>query len=320
MFQLNRLKMDDMLDDVATYIQAVYAQSIQQFTPASPWGQIVMVLTNMAQLMFFYIEDSATELFINTASRPDSIRGLARLAGHNITRAISASGTLFLSYNGIIPSMIGNTVIIPNFARIKCKDNGLDYVAVLGQDQIKVDLFGNRSKVFLKILQGVIESQQFTGTGEVGQSFSAIVPNGVSIDNYFVNIFVNSEKWKIYGSLQDIPRDTKGCIVYTGIGGGIDIYFGNGNFGAIPDDGSTIVAEYLLTSGELGNIREVSGVSFEFLDTGRDITGAEIDLNGIFNIGLATTLSFGANPEPTYLTRLLAPGQIYLKKFYYLSI
>lgn len=309
MFNLNRIKISEILEDASDFIRKVYKQSLQQFTPASPWGQIVMVISRLSQMILYYIEDSITELSMRTASRPESIRGLATLTGHNITRAVSASGTLFLAYNGVLPNMDGNYVIIPNLSRLKCNDNGLEYVAVLGQDQIRMNVLGVREKIIFKILQGVIESQQFTGTGEPIQSFSVFVPSGTNIDNYFVNVFINGEKWRLYDSLQDIPRNEKGCIVRTGIGGGLDVFFGNGNFGMIPEAGSTILIEYLITSGELGNLREMTGVSFEFIDSGKDVNGNDIDLNEIFNIGIVSPINFGSNPEPTFLTRIIAPNQ-----------
>ena len=308
LFKLNRIKESEMLDDISNFLRETYRQSYQQFTPASPYGQILLVLARIGQMMFYYIEDSITELFLDTASRPDNIRQLATLAGHNPARAVSAQGTLFLAYNGVVPAMIGTSVSIPNFVRLKCADNGLDYVGVLGQDRMKVDLFGNRTKIYLKIIQGKVESQQFTATGLDVQSYAAITAGGSFVEQYFLNVFVNGEKWRKYDSLQDIPRLAKGYITKTGISGGIDIFFGNENFGAVPTEGATIIVEYLLSNGESGNIRETAGVGFEFIDIGSDITGADIDLNKIFNIGISAQIGFGSNPETTNLTRLLAPG------------
>jgi len=298
-----------MLDDISNYLRKTYGQLNQQFTPASPYGQILLVIARLSQLMLYYIEDSITELFLDTASRPDSIRGLARLTGHDPARAVSAQGVLFLAYNGVVPTMSGSTVSIPNFIRLKCLENGLDYVGILGQDRLTVDLQGTRSNILMRIIQGKVESQTFTGTGLSMQSFAAITQSSVYVEQYFINVFVNGERWKRYDSLQDIPREEKGYIVKTGISGGLDIYFGTGNFGTIPGEGSTIIVEYLLSNGESGNIRETAGISFEFIDSGSDITGSDIDLNKIFNIGIASQIGFGSNPESTSLTRLLAPGQ-----------
>jgi len=307
LFKLGRIKAEEILEDISTYTQDVYKQAKQLYQVSSPWGQIQMVLGRLSQMILFYIEDAQTELNINTASRPDSIRGLAQLAGHDVTRAVAANGDLYLSYNGVIPKMTGTHVIIPNYNVMKCKDNGLEYVIAFGQDEIKVDLYGNRERTFFKILQGTIENQTFTGTGASLQSFPVAVPTGTMIDNWFVNVYVNGKKWKKYDSLLDIPLDAEGYLVKTGITGGVDVFFGNSNFGKIPESGNIIEVQYLITAGLTGNIREVEGVQFEFVDAGYDIDGNEINLNEIFNIGISNQINFGSDPESTYLTRLLAP-------------
>ena len=46
-------------------------------------------------------------------------------------------------------------------------------------------------------------------------------------------------------------------MVKTGQTGGIDVFFGNGFNGKVPDLGSTILIEYLITDGEAGNIDEI---------------------------------------------------------------
>jgi hypothetical protein len=47
------------------------------------------------------------------------------------------------------------------------------------------------------------------------------------------------------------------CMVKTGQSGGIDIFFGTGYNGMIPNTGSTILIEYLATNGEDGNITDL---------------------------------------------------------------
>lgn len=306
-FKKSKIQLNDLLKNIYDYTKEVYNQSENLYTPASPYGQIMSVLANLNQLNMFYIEDSITELNINTASRQNSIYGLSRLTGHNPTRAIASSGDLFLVYNGNVPQMYGHHVIIPNLIKLKCKDNNLSYIAVLGQDEIKINLQKDRQKIFLKVVQGEIENQVFTGSGNSLQTYEVNMSPGKWIDNYFVNVFVNSVKWNKYESLYDMPRESESVIVTTGINSGIDVQFGNKTFGKIPDLGTTIIIEYLVTDGFAGNIQETTGVLFEFEETGYDTQGNEINLNDLFNIGISTPITFGSNPEPTFLTKLLSP-------------
>lgn len=307
LFKLSRIKLEEMLEDISQFTKEVYGQTNVLYSPASPWGQILVVLGRIAQLQLFYIEDSITELNINSASRPDSIRGLARIAGHNPTRAISATGDLFLSYNGTIPDMYGENVIIPNYTKLVCKDNQLPYVLILGRDEIKYNIYTQRERLLLKIIQGELDSQSFTGTGDPLQSFEINMPPSRQIDNYFVNVFVNGVKARKYDSLYDMPRGVMSYMLKTGITSGVDVIFGNGYFGDIPPLGSTILVEYLISDGVWGNVNSSEGTLFEFQGQGYDESGAEIDLNSLFSLNVATAVSFGSDPEPTHLTRMLAP-------------
>ena len=91
-FKKNRIDIELLIQDTVNFTVDQFQQSRSNFTVASAYGQIIFVLQNLAQLILFYIEDSITELNINTASRANSIYGIARIAGHNPTRAISATG------------------------------------------------------------------------------------------------------------------------------------------------------------------------------------------------------------------------------------
>lgn len=295
-----------MYTDVKAFLESKYQQSDQVFSPASPYGQLLQVILDMGRLMFYYVEDSINELNIYTAQRPNSIRGLARIAGHNPSRAISASGTLKFTYNGAKVDMYGNTVVIPNFTTLQCGTNGLTYTLVMDQEAVTLDLSGKNS-IEVYAMQGAIEAQSFTGTGSALQSFTTSPKKNFIIDNFFVKVYVNNEEWKKYESLYDISYNENGCIVKTGIDSGIDVFFGNTYFGTPPPLGSVIRVEYMTTSGNAGNIITDSSPPFKFLQQGYDIAGEEVDLNKILNIAMPELASFGSDAEPIALTKLLAP-------------
>jgi hypothetical protein len=305
-FKLNRITFDQMYSDARDYLTAKFQQVGEVFSPASAYGQIVSVVIDLGKLIFYYIEDSITELNIYTASRDVSIKSLARIAGHNPTRSISASGTIILSYSGNTIDMYGNTVVIPNYTTLINEGTGLPYLIVLNTEETRLEL-SSKKQIEVKIYQGQIESQQVTGTGLPLQSYSINPKRGYQIDNNFINVYVNNEKWKVYDSMYDIPYDTKGVVVKTGISGGIDVYFGNTYFGTVPNLGFTIRVEYLTNAGNAGNIFDNSQPKFTFTDDGFDLAGNSIDLNQALSVRVGLPINFGADSEPTYLTRILAP-------------
>jgi len=307
----NRLSLyvEDILSQTITYLTSKFNQNRVVFTVASPFGQILLVVENLTQLVFYYIEDSITELNINEATRLTSVYSLASLSGHNPSRAVSAIGEISLSTNTEAINSPYDLVIVPNLSRIKNLNNGLTYLMDLPQDEIKFSLSGKDNGVNIQIRQGIIETQTVIARGVPTESFSIGSPQNFYIDNFYINVYVNGEKWTKYDSILDMPREEKAYLVKTGITSGIDLYFGNGNFGKIPNRGAEITVEYLVTEGANGNIRttDLGKVQFEFVDTGFSILGDEINLNDYISAKTTHSPFFGANSEDSALTRLISP-------------
>lgn len=306
-FKLNRITFQRLYEDTKAWFQSVYNLTSEQFTPASPWGQIIETIINIAQMIFYYIEDSITELNIHTASRRQSVMGLAALTGHSVTRAMSANGDIEMQYSGENIDMYGQVIIIPNYSKILCVNNNQRYVLSLNQDDIRVNI-GNNDSIKVKIIQGIWENQTFTGNGQILQSYEVNLRGRREIDNKHVNVYVNGELFPKYESLYDIPYEKPGCLIRTGMTSGIDIFFGTKINGKVPPTGSEIRVEYLLTTGIAGNVlSNFKNLEFRWEDSGYDITGKEIDLNTALSVRLVTPLVFGTAPEPLALTKLIAP-------------
>ena len=305
-FKYNRIRFDQLYQDAKDYLTNKFLQVGDVFSPASAYGQLLGVIIDLGKLIFYYVEDSITELNIYTATRDSSIRSLARIAGHNPTRAIAASGTVLIGYNGNPIDMYGNTAIFPNYTKLTNNSTGLTYTLIVDSEDIRMQLSGN-SVLEAKIYQGIVEAQTVTGTGEVLQSYNINVKRGSQIDNFYVNVYVNGEKWKTYDSIYDLPYQKKGVVVKTGMTGGIDLYFGNGYFGAVPELGTSIRVEYMSTSGNAGNILEGEVTQFQITDDVYDLAGNVITINDAVTINVGKPIIFGSDAEPIYLTRILAP-------------
>ena len=242
-----RLKANEMIADTRSYIARLYGRTGELFTTASPFSQILDVLSEITKLIFFYVEDATVEQNILTAQNPESIYGLARLAGHDAFRGASAYGEIKIRLNTTASTDIaGDALNIPQNSVIKCTSNGLEYVLRTNNDQFRLEK-SNANHIYIPVVQGKIESQTVTGTGEKLQSFNVITKK--MTDHHSVRVSVNSMLWTKYDSLYDMKVGTNGYLVKTGINGGLDIYFGNGSFGNIPQTGASIEIEYL---GKLG--------------------------------------------------------------------
>lgn len=308
-FKLNRIKFAELYEDALAYIKATYKAVGQSFNTASPFGQLLQVVLHLGRMIFYYIEDSITGLNIRTAYRPDQVKGLAQLAGHDTARPIAARGACQIRYydNGKY-YLNGQVCYIPNKSTVVNKRNGLTYTVFFGADNGKITM--NSGNVLeANLIQGEIKLQMATGSGEPLQSYNFAERNYQEVDQYYLNVYVNGEVWEIHKSILDLGFNQKGCIVRTGINAGIDIFFGNGDMGAIPDEGSNIVVEYLVTSGEAANISKSYSTEndWEFDGNGILPNGDTIPLKDSFKLSLTTDIIFGTYGEDLALTQLIAP-------------
>lgn len=298
-----RIKASEIYEDAYEWLQKTYEQSKLVFTPASPFGQLMSVLSNITELIIYYIETSISELNITKARSADSIYGLAQLTGHTAFRGNSARGMLSIRLNNENDDVEGDYVEIPNKATLYIEDNGLPYFLNLNNDFIRLSK-SNREFQYIEIIQGEIEKQTFTSNGDSLMSFSVITKSFT--DNNLIKVYVNGEEWKKEESLYDINANEKAFIAKTSVNGGINIFFGNGEFGKIPDAGSEIVVEYVKCDGANGNI-DGSIFNITFNTSGTDYQGNEIDLNDVLSVKVIKAPTFGSNAENREFTKLIAP-------------
>ena len=56
-----RIQSSQIFEDAKTYISRAYKRTGEFFTAASPYAQILLVLSELGQLIMFYIEDALVE-------------------------------------------------------------------------------------------------------------------------------------------------------------------------------------------------------------------------------------------------------------------
>jgi hypothetical protein len=304
-FDKSKILDSQLREQIQTFLIKEYDKRGLNFSDASPYGQIVDVLNELNKLQFFYLEDALTERNILTAYKEKSILGLARLTGHNPSRAISAKGEISLKIKpGISNEIPGNNIQIPNYTNLLCKNNQRNYMLILDSDSIFLPK--NSSDIFkFTVVEGKRNSSNFIGNGSDLQSFN-IPSKFANIENDLIFITVNGQEFKTFESIYDMKKNQRGCLVKTGINGGVDIYFGNSDYGYVPEIGQKIQIDWIESGGANGNIEDSSStILFEFTDSISDGFDGTLDLNEIFDISITKKITMGANSENKELTRFL---------------
>ena len=308
-YKKNNILISGLLSSTYSFITKTYSQSQNLFTVASAWGQITFVFQNISQLILYFIEDSITELNIEQATRDYSIRSLARISGYDPKRTTASQGEVVISWNSSNTQAGGGAIIIPKNTQIRNQQNGQIYSLILPSDTLTIPLSSQSQPQTLKVVQGNLESTNFTANGAPLFSFNVPSVNGQNIDQFYVNVYVNEEKWRRYDSLYDIPLNGKGFLVRSGISSGVDVYFGNSFNGQIPKAGSRIRVEYLNNIGIKGNVYSTQNnpLTWKFATSGTDLYGASLDLNQYIKIVNSLDPDFGTDADATSLIRIVAP-------------
>jgi len=298
--------------EIEYYLKQEYSKSNILFTPASPYGQILLVVENLYQLSMLYLKNTIKQFDLseNNANNSRIIRNAAIFVGHDPGRNISATGTLKLTIKttaDIENDIAGRRFTVTNRSALKNKTNGLEYALNIGSEN-QTNIVNSSSQFYFPIIQGKWETTTFTGTGEQNQTYQVGIRNfSKDVENFNYEISVNGEYWTIKKHLYDLLPDEKACVVKTGFNGGIDIIFGNGGFGMIPPLASVVEVNYLVSDGSTGNIYRRTPNDWTFIDQAVDGNGQTIDLAQIFDVSIYTDINFGADKETTEFTKNILP-------------
>ena len=249
------------------------------------------------------------QLDIEQSNSKRMISNIARISGHNPSRAISAKGTLKFKLKqgtNIDKLVAGAQVNIYNNTIIKNKSNSLYYTIKTGTDKNFYPLIAG-CQFFISIVQGKYETQRFTGDGTISQSFQVNVSNNGTVDNFDFQVTLNGINLQIKDHLYDMVENEYSCYTRTGFNGGLDVYFGNGVNGAIPAIGSVIEVTYLLTNGLQGNILNNKTNDFTFIDDIYDDDGNILQASQLFDMFIETDVKFASNGESVEYTKSVVP-------------
>ncbi len=308
-FSRIELNYSNLTAQINDWLKSVYKKSGILFNPASPYGQILTVLKEFFVQNILYLKNFVKQLDIDQANSIRMIRNIARISGHNPSRAISAKGTLQFKLKqgvNITEKIEGGQLTIYNNTLIKNKTNNLYYTLKVDSDRNYYYLTPG-CQFFVNVVQGKYEYQTFTGDGTIAQSFQVNVSDNSTIDNFDVQVTLNGINLQIKDHLYDMLPNEYACYTRTGFNGGLDVYFGNELNGVVPGIGSTIQVKYLLTNGIIGNILNNKINDFTFIDDVYDEGGNSIQISEFFDVFVETDIQFASDGEDLEYTKSVIP-------------
>lgn len=312
-FNITQITYDKVKSEIEYYLKTIYNKAGETFSAASPFGHIMASVEALYQNVFLYIKSIVNMYSITETNLLNEriVSSSAILAGHNPTRAVSATGSLRLRLKSFIDSesSLGSTKItFRNYSRLKNKTNGLEYIIDLGGNDIQTFDLKNNTPIILNIIQGEFKEDFFTTDGSLNQSLQVNNQSKTKqIENFFVKVYINGELYSVKNHLYEMGVNEKAVVVKSSVDGGINVILGGDGFGFVPEIGSPIQVKYLLSSGNAGNIYRRTPNDFDFIEQPIDGFGVTVDVNSLFEVLINNDINFGADKESIRFTRSILP-------------
>jgi hypothetical protein len=258
------------------------------------------VLAYNSYLNSFYLNMIASEMFLDSAQKIDSVISHAKELNYlpRSSRSSKAVINMSLNANGIV-----NPLIIPKGTIFSGKKTNESYNFITDKEHSFFSGSSTYEITDLEIYEGSYVKDTFIVDYNVEtQRFLLSNPN---VDTESIEVLVNENLGDtIYTYTQNLANLTKNSNVYflqSTYGQQYELYFGDGVFGKKPKNGSVITVNYRINSGYNGN----DIVNFNLSDDLGRYNG-----DGIVNIISVDTViasSGGADAENIESIRFNAP-------------
>ena len=296
LFEIMDTAFESFDNTVRTYLQKTFNDLGYNYTHNQIFGVIFDGIKGIMQNVMFYIEDAFTEQNIFTAQRKRSIYSLAELSGYEPHYGSAATGTLYCKIfitNGLDNG--ASKLYIDNHLSVINKKTNIIYTIILPTNYYIIDINKPLMTHEFKIVQGTFQTSTYIATGVALETIN--ITSTANYDSQYVTVTVNGEQWEQVSNLYEMKENSKHYIVNAGYDNTVNIMFGNGVYGKIPERGASIIIEFLNHSGKSGNITEYDNVNFEFYSTGSDNLGNSVNLNDYCKLSVNNMITGGVNPD-----------------------
>jgi len=208
---------------------------------------LIEFLAYVLNLCMYYVERRAEESYLPTAQNRSSVVNLVALLNYNPKRQTSAVGNLEFS----IDSPMATIVYIPKYTECQTAD-GVKYLTNEGGAIQK-----GQTSVTLKGIQGELVQTEISSNGISNQEYlisDTSVENSSDTENPTLRVIVDGTEWTMVSSFLNSNSTSQHYKIINEMDGNVSVLFGDNVNGKTPVVGSTIVIQYIRSSGADGNV------------------------------------------------------------------
>ena len=275
--------------------------------PADFGITLIELFAYMGDIINYYIDRSANESFIGTASQRDSVLQIAKMLGYNPTGATAASVTLTFQ------NSTASTITVPALTQVATSviSNGTTNQIIFetaSQVVVPAKVGSVPGSITVTANQGVTVTSELVGDSDGTQNQTFPLSQSPVI-NDSVSVTVGTTTYQRVEYLIDYGNYDPIFSTYTDSLETTYITFGDGISGRVPPISSQIYVTYRVGGGTIGNvatntIKNIIKFPVGSIPAGLSVTNQDISISGD---GAA---SGGADAESTDSIRVNAPKSI----------
>lgn len=254
---------------------------------------LIELFSYMGDVLNYYIDRSANESFITTASQRDNVLQLARLLSYSPTQSTASNVTVTFQNDTASPIVVPAKTQVAT-TNVSSATSSQIIFETDSEVTVPAKVGSTAGSINVTATQGVTVSSELVGSSngianQVFQLFeSPVINNSVQVD-------INNVAYTGVQYLIDYNNNDPVFTTITNADNATFIVFGDGISGRIPPNGAAIYATYRVGGGVSGN---VAATNIKFV-----LTNAAPGLS-VSNQNAATG---GADPESTDSIRINAP-------------
>lgn len=235
-----------------------FLQNNTQFKDLDYEGSNINVLLDVlaynTYLNAFYTNMVASEMFLDTAQLRDSVVSHAKELNYTPRSFASAQAQITVD---ITPPSPVTSIVVPQYTSFTTRVGSNTYTFSTNETQTVTKANNGIYSTDLTIYEGVVTTETFVVNSANSQQRFVISNPTIDISSLVVSVYEDGGQNILTYLKQDkLLNITNTSLIYFVQGAEnqqYELIFGDNVFGRKPKDGSTVVAKYRISSGELPN-------------------------------------------------------------------
>ena len=279
----------DLVDQLNTVLQA--SNTWRDVLASSTGETLIEFYAYVANMILYYVERTAEEMYIQTAQRKSSVVNLVSLLNYTPYRSVSAIGSVTFT----LSEAHATQVFIPAQTTLLQTTGGLYYSV----SQSSVIAIGQTS-LTVPVIQGEWFTNTYTSAGGSNQSYDI---SNTEVENENLTVSVNGVLWTPVTTFIEAVATSQVYQIIANLDDTLTILFGDGIAGMEPGSGEQIIISFLQSDGTSGNVYS-TGVINRLISTIYDSDGEEVTNLTVSN---PTSVIGGTDAETVEQIRVNGP-------------